>query len=73
MNMCQMASARVRATSTWATSLLAEAPLDGLVVGPVGGMTSRGGGRLDQRPAQLGRTVLGERAAVILARRLALE
>ena len=68
VSMYQMAVAMARATSTRATfgpALLAEALLRALVGGPerrrAGGMD----GRLDEGPAQVLRTVLGQRPAVV--------
>src|SRR5215207_11492398 len=68
--MYQMASVSLRATSTRATRALrcfTEPLLGALVVVAVARMLGGVDGRLDQRPAQLWRAVLGQRAALIAA------
>jgi hypothetical protein len=55
--MCQIASARRRASSTWATSgraLFADARFRVRVALAVAGMRAAVGGGLDQRPTEIG-------------------
>ena len=54
-----------------AAALAAETLLGLLVLVPIGGVQGRVGGGIDERPAQVLRTVLGERAPVVPAARLA--
>ena len=73
VSMCQIAWASRRAMSTWATlapRCLPSRRLVALVALGVGGVAQRVHRRLEQRPAQVGGPVLGERAAAIRLARL---
>ena len=69
VSMCQMASVSLRAMSTRATdgpALAAQPGLGALVAGGVDRVAGGVDGRLDQRPAQVLRAVLGQRAAPVV-------
>jgi hypothetical protein len=70
VSMCQMASVSLRATSTRGdpgAPLLAESLLGAQVVAAVAGVAGSVGRGLDQRPAQIGWAVFGQRAALVAA------